>query len=266
MTAGPSDSRSQFVNKLSLKAKNNRLVKLVFKTPWMGIYPSYQQALAAIPADSRIGYNQQETFDVFRTLPIDRVRPADYPIMLHLRELLRENQNLVDLGGSIGMMYYTTKKYLTLPEGLEWVVCDVPKMTDAGRELAAREADRSRQLHFVNDLGSAGNADVLFSSGALQFIEKPLPELLKELPQLPPAVLINRIPAWDYEPFATIHDIGFCLAPYQIFNRPNFISAMQAIGYTLADSWSCPESTFSVRFHPRIRLSAYSGFYFSLPR
>ncbi|HEV2275802.1 MAG TPA: methyltransferase, TIGR04325 family, partial [Acidobacteriaceae bacterium] len=190
-------------------------------------------------------------------------RPADYPILLHLRELLRPGGRLVDFGGNIGMAYYTARKYYRIPSPLEWVVCDVPKVIEAAKTVAAREADAESPLKFTTDLRDAGRCDIFFSSGTLQFIERPLPALLQELPQLPSSVLINRIPVWDRQALATIHDIGFCFAPYQVFNRQRFLESMQAIGYRLVDTWSCPESTFSIRFRPYLRLNAYQGFYFS---
>ncbi len=248
---------------LGLRLINNPLLKLVFKTPWIGIYPSFSAALAAIPTQARIGYNQEKTREIFMSYPIDRMRPADYPILLHLRELLRPGSRLVDLGGNNGMACYTAQKYFKLPSPLEWVVCDVPAIIEAAKEVAVREGESSRFLRFTTELKDAGACDIFFSSGSLQFIEPPLPELLRQLPELPPAVLINRIPVWDREAIATIHDIGFCVAPYQIFNRQEFTGGMERIGYRLADTWTCPESTFSIRFRPHIRLDAYQGFYFS---
>ncbi len=245
-----------------LRAKNNRLVKLVFKTPWIGMYATYADALSAIPSEAHIGYNQQDTIKVFCEYPIDKVRPADYPVMLHLRGILKPGDRLIDLGGSTGMMCYTTQKYFTLPEGVEWIVCDVPKMVQAGLLVAERESDKSSPLRFVTSLAEAGKGRIFFTSGALQYIEKPLPELLRELPTLPEFLLINRIPARNQKAFSTIQDIGFCLTPYQIFNRAEFVASLEALGYELVDTWSCPESTFSVRFRPNIRLHAYAGFFF----
>ena len=248
---------------LQFRVINSRLVKLVFKTPWIGRFDSYQAALAAIPNSLRIGYNQRETYEVFKGLPIDTVRPADYAIMLHLRNLLQPGTRLVDLGGSIGMACYTAQKYFPFPPSVSWTVCDVPQMVEAGKEVAAREHGQSVVPQFVTDLKDAGACDIFFSSGALQFIETPLPEILKGLPKLPQTVLINRIPAWDQPAFATMHDIGFCVAPYQIFNRAAFVAGMEAAGYKVNDEWNCPESTFSLRFHPSVRLNGYRGFYFS---
>jgi putative methyltransferase (TIGR04325 family) len=210
-----------------------------------------------------VGYNQDKTREIYSNYPIDRMRPADYPILLHLRELIRSGGRLIDLGGNIGMACYTAQKYYDLPFPFEWVLCDVPQVIEAAKEVAIREGEASRYLRFVTDLKDAKKCDIFFSSGALQFIEPPLPTLLGQLEELPSSVLINRIPVWDREAFATLHDIGFCIAPYHIFNRQAFTRSMEEIGYRLVDTWPCPESSLSIRFHPYLRLNAYQGFYFS---
>ncbi len=252
------------VKRFSLLARNNRIVKLVFKTSWIGIYPTFGEAQAGIPDEAQAGYDRESTRDVFTTLPIDRVRPADYAVMLHLRLLMKDGGKLLDLGGSIGMMCYTVQKYFSLPSSFQWTICDVPRMVEAGKLVALREGEKSKPIRFITDLSHAEQPDIFFSSGALQYIEAPLASLLSNLPALPQAVLINRIPVWEHKFMATIQDIGFCMAAYCVFNRSELIASMEALGYRLVDEWPCLESTFSVRFHPSIRLNAYTGFYFSL--
>ena len=251
------------MNKFTQKLLKSPPLSRVFKTPWIGIYPNFAAALAAIPEDNRVGYNQEETKAVFSQVPTTRVRSADYPILLHLRNLLKPGMRVVDLGGNIGMAYYTALKYYPLPDPLTWTISDVPAVTDTGLKVAEREGEKSKALRFVNRLEDAGAADIFFSSGTLQFIEEPLPVLLKKLPELPKVVLINRIPTWHRKAIATIHDIGFCVCPYQIFNHKDWLQSMLDAGYELTDDWACPESTFSVRFRPDLRLHAYHGFYFT---
>lgn len=251
------------MNRFTQKLITSPPLSLVFKTPWIGIYPSWSAALAAIPPDNRVGYNQEETKAVFSRVPTTRVRSADYPILLHLRNLLQPGMRLVDLGGNIGMAYYTALKYYPLPDPLEWVICDVEAVTETGRGVAVREGEKSKALRFVNRLEDAGHCDIFFSSGTLQFLEEPLPAHLKKLPELPKKLLINRIPVWDRKAIATIHDIGFCICPYCIFNRSEWVKSVEDLGYELVDDWPCPESTFSIRFRPDLRLNSYHGFYFS---
>jgi putative methyltransferase (TIGR04325 family) len=250
------------MNKFTQKLLKSPPLSLVFKTPWIGIYPTWSAAHAAIPPDNRVGYDQEETKAVFSRVPTVRVRSADYPILLHLRNLLKPGMRVVDLGGNIGMAYYTALKYYSLPDPLEWVICDVPAVTETGQGVAQREGEKSKALRFVNRIEDAGKADIFFSSGTLQFLEDPLPVVLKKLPELPRVVLINRIPTWDRKAIATIHDIGFCVAPYLIFNQNEWVESVEKLGYRLVDDWPCPESTFSIRFRPDLRLKSYHGFYF----
>jgi putative methyltransferase (TIGR04325 family) len=218
--------------------------------------------MAAIPPENRIGYNQEETKAVFSSVPTTRVRSADYPILLHFRNLLKPGMKVVDLGGNIGMAYYTALKYFPLPDPLEWMICDVPALIETAKLVAEREGEKSKALRYVNSIEEAGTCDILFSSGTLQFLEEPLAVLLRKMPELPKTLLINRIPMWDRKAIATIHDIGFCVCPYCIFNRQEWIQSIKELGYELVDDWPCPESTFSVRFRPDLRLNAYHGFYF----
>ncbi|WP_263360175.1 methyltransferase, TIGR04325 family [Acidicapsa ligni] len=233
------------------------------------MYSSFAAALAAIPTECRIGYDQEETKNVFLHYPTARVRPADYPILLHIRNLAKPGGRVLDLGGNIGMAYYTTLKYFPLPESFSWIVCDLPKVIEAGKEVAQREGNPSAGLKFIAtpDLpglsGADGKFDIFFSSGTLQYIETPVAETLRQLPELPETVLINRIPTWEKAPLFTVQDIGFCICPYQIFNHQAFVKSIEDLGYRLVDDWNCPESTFSVKFHPKVRLNSYHGFYFT---
>jgi putative methyltransferase (TIGR04325 family) len=257
------------MHRLTLKLLKSPPLSSIFKTPWIGMFSSFQAALAAIPPDARIGYDQDETKQVFLHYPTTRMRSADYPILLHILNLAKQGGKVLDLGGNIGMAYYTALKYYALPEGFTWTVCDLPKVIDTGRQVAKREGDLSAGLRFVStdDLetisGTDGQFDIFFSSGTLQYIETPVAEILRQLPQLPETLLINRIPTWSSPPLFSMQDIGFCICPYQIFNHQSFVKSVEDLGYRLADDWECPESTFSVRFHPKVRLNAYHGFYFT---
>ena len=252
---------------LQLRAVSHPLLKRIFKTPWIGRYRSFEEARKATPSLAVAGYNQKDIGEMFKTWPVDRMRPADYAVLMHLQRLLKPGGRLVDLGGAIGMACYTAQKFSPLPAGFEWLLCELPAMLEAAKDVAEREGAKSAPLRYISSLNDAGAVDIFFSSGALHYIETPLATMLSEMDALPPSVLINRIPVWDRERLVTLavlHNNDYCLTPYQVFNRQQFVASMEAIGYALVDHWTAPESTFSVRFHPRTRLKAYQGFYFSL--
>lgn len=258
------------MNQLALKLVRKFPWSLFSRNPsfghvntWVGVFPSWSAAMAAIPSDNPVGYDHGAATEVYTSYPTALVRQSDYAVLLHLRNLVQAGMRVVDVGGSIGSACYIAQKYFTLPENFEWVVFDVPAVLDAGRAVALREGEKSTVLRFVPDLTEAGECDVFLSTGALQLIENPLPELLQKLPSQPSHILINRIPVWDGDPIVTLNDMGFSLAPYYLFNRNQWVSAVEKLGYRLVDEWACPESNFFViRFHPRTRLNAYRGFYF----
>jgi putative methyltransferase (TIGR04325 family) len=230
---------------------------------WIGVYPSWAAALAGIPSGNPVGYDQAEAKAMFSKYPTDLVRPSDYAVLVHLRNFATPGMRVIDAGGSIGQAYYIALKYFPLPQGVEWVIFDVPAVLEAGLAVAVREGEKGNALRFVATPRDAGPCDVFFSSGSLQLIEESLPEMLQQLPALPQHVLINRIPVWEREAVVTLNDMGFSLAPYNVFNHDEWVRSVEQLGYRLVDEWKCPESNFfSIRFQPGMRLEAYSGFYF----
>ena len=257
------------MNQWTLKVVKKLPWSLVSKGPrfgyanqWVGMYPTWAAAMAAIPKNNPVGYDQDAAREMFKQYPTSLVRPSDYATVVHLRNFLRPGIRVVDVGGSIGTAYYIAGKYFPLPDPMEWTIYDVPAVLDAGRHVAEREGERGKGLRFLEKLEDGGKFDAFFSSGSLQLIEETLPQLLKKLDGLPEHVLINRIPVWDQPAYVCLNDMGFSFAPYNIFNRSQWVGAMEELGYELIDSWACPESKFTVRFKPKTRLSAYSGFYF----
>jgi len=258
-----------FMKQWMLKLLKSPALSLIFRSgrfgysPCMGVFPSWSAAVAAIPPNIRVGFDQEESKTVFTNFPTTLVRPSDYPMLMHLREIVKPGMRVVDLGGSIGVAYYNAIKYFPWPEKFEWILCDVPAVIEAAREVALREGAKSASLGFVSDLADAGACDIFVSTGSLQLIEDSLPKLLSKLPQLPQKLLINRVAVWEGEDIFTLSDMGYSLCPYKVANRQRWVQSVEQLGYKLIDDWSCPESTLYIRFHRSLRLHAYHGFYFS---
>jgi putative methyltransferase (TIGR04325 family) len=251
------------MNQITYQLINNPPLSLIFKARCLGVYPSFEAARAAIPAGCRTNYNQEEGEQFYRGYPTTRVRPSDYPVLLHLRNLVKPGGRLIDLGGNNGMACYTALRYYPLPDGFEWTLCDLPNIIELARETAEREGDKSKHLRFTSDLREAGVCDIFLSSGCLQEIEAPLADLLRLLPQLPTSVIINRIPVWGREAIVTLRMPGSYLFPYKYFSRKAFVESVEQLGYQLIDDWDCPESSTSIRFNRHLRINQFHGFYFA---
>ena len=68
----------------------------------------------------------------------------------------------------------------------------------------------------------------------------------------------------DRPTFYTTQDIGPSACAYRIGNRGELMSSLEGLGYTLVDSWACPESRCSVLFRPSLKVRNYAGMYFRL--
>lgn len=223
-----------------------------------GVFPTFQAARANIPARLPVGYADHPDNTKIHLHLLGVVQPSDYAIMYWLGPLLAEHRYVFDFGGNLGVSYYAFEKYLHFPPELRWVICDVPAVVAAGRELALER--KAAHLEFTAEFSGVDGFDVLFTSGTLQLIEQDLSTLLSALKKRPRHLLINRVPLSDRPTYFTVVDKRIC-SPYRIANRTEFIGSLERLGYELIDSWNCCESSCRILFHPGRKVSPYSGMY-----
>ena len=176
------------------------------------------RAPALEAARQRLGAAQTRTEAAGRLYRdnLKRIRVSDYPLVYWLGRLLADgHRRIFDLGGHIGISYYGFRHYLDYPSGLEWKVHDVPAVMAAGRKWAA-EHDPSRQLSFADASGDADGQDILVSTGALQYLDYTLPELLQRLQKKPTHVLLNLTPMHPTRAFFTLQNMGIAICPYRV--------------------------------------------------
>lgn len=230
--------------------------KILFR----GVYSSFEEARAAAPIGRHVGYDNVPAASMFRDA-LDRVFPADYPPLFWLSRALRAGVRTVfDFGGHVGVKYYAFSRYLDYPPDLRWTVCEVPAVAEAGRALAAERGTSS--LSFVTDSAAADGADLFYSSGALQFIEPSLPDLLEPLAHPPAHVLVNSTSYWDKPTFYTLQNSGTAFCAYKVEHLPSLLDHMSRIGYRLVDRWLNPAKSCVVPHHPDHAVHGYTGLYF----
>jgi putative methyltransferase (TIGR04325 family) len=222
-----------------------------------GIFPSFEAAARKIPAGRPLGYDNP----VSATRMLSEwlaVHPSDYPVLFWLAKLLPGNKTVFDWGGSVGIKYFAFRPYLDYACDLAWFVGEVPAVVALGREIASRES--APALRFTTGFDGLASADILLASGVLQFVENPF-AFLRAQPQLPRHVIVNKTPIYDQPSAVTLHNMGTSFCPYQLFNRAEFISGVEALGYRVADEWRSPGVGCDIPFHPEHSIGAYSGFY-----
>ncbi len=225
-----------------------------------GVYPKFAAARAAAPKGRKLGYDNQESSNLYPYL-LDFTKISDFAALFYFTQLVGPGTRIFDFGGNTGVLYYSYQRRWKLPGNVTWTVCDVPAVIEAGQELAKTRP--SPGLSFTSEFADAAGSDLLLTSGTIQYVEESLPTLLTKLGRRTPKhILANRIPLWDKPAIATLQNLGPVTCPYQIFNRQEFLAGMEGAGYRVADTWECPESGISVRWHPSARLRGYTGILF----
>lgn len=106
-------------------------------------------------------------------------------------------------------------------------------------------------------------ADIIFSSGTLQYLDYKLKDLLVSYAIKPRHIIINNIPATSTKSYWTVQNIGYAFTPYQIFSLDSLFDQLRSLGYEVVDQWSFPRE-IDVPFHPELCVSNYHGFYLRL--
>jgi putative methyltransferase (TIGR04325 family) len=234
--------------------------------PWArrfrGVYASFNEAERAAPATKPVGYDNPAAAKFME--PWGNLLPSDYPVLFWMQRALQESPSLLDIGGYVGISYYSYRRYLNYPDNIDWIIQDVPAVVAAGVEIARHQ--HSPGLSFTADITSALRPQTVLAAGSLQFIEKAFAGLLLQMGSLPTHLIVNKTPLTDLPDFVTLQDLGPAVCPYKILNRTKFIDSIKALGYELVDSWANTDLSCGIPFHLAHSVKSYSGLYFKLSR
>lgn len=224
-----------------------------------GVYPSFETAQDSAPEGSSTGYDNEEAASYYRER-LNRIYPADYPVIFWLRELFERGVDRVfDLGGHVGVAYYAYQKYLKFPDTLQWRICDVPEVCESGRQLAKERGVTN--LTFTSDFSDASEFSILFTSGATQYLECSLAERFRNLSKVPDHLIYNLVPLTPHDTFYTLQTIGVSFCPYRVESHSAFHTELEGLDYKLIDAWENPEKECFIPFHPERSLDHYNGGY-----
>jgi len=224
-----------------------------------GVYSSFAEVERAAPSVKPLGYDKANTTTWYLNKH-EKLSSEDYPVLFWLQSAFRDSRSIFAIGGHLGVAYYGFAKILSYPANLDWTICEVPSVAAAGEALA-RERGRTN-LKFVTSSAQTEGADIVLTCGALQYIDTPsLAETVASFALRPRHLIIDRIPVYDGAAFITRQNIGSAYCPYRIFNRQEFVRSLEALGYSLIDSWQ-KNRAFRIPRHPERAFDHYTGFYF----
>ncbi|AKJ30730.1 TIGR04325 family methyltransferase [Caldimonas brevitalea] len=225
---------------------------------FMGVYARFEDAAAAAPSGGRVGYDNQESAELYTP----EIYPYDYPALFWLQRSFDEGLRTVfDLGGHVGIKYYAFRRHLRLPVGLQWMVCDVPAVVARGRALAEGRG-LGEELRFTTSMSDASGFDVLYASGSLQYLPRRLGELLADLESLPRRIVLNITAVHPTTTYYTLNSIGTAFCPYRVQARDELLDEVSSFGYVKRDAWENPAKLLVLPFRRGLSLDHYSGFCF----
>src|SRR3546814_15515822 len=97
--------------------------------------------------------------------------------------------------------------------------------------------DPDKRLTFTNDFTDADGCDVLITTGALQYLETSLPEMLQGLVVKPTHVLVNMVPLHPRLDYFTLQNMGIAICPSRVMCLTDFVREMLALDYGQAALW-----------------------------
>ena len=225
-----------------------------------GAWSSRDAALAALPPEERRGYDAPSVAEVsFAAMCAMEV--WDYPVLHWLYRLLPGAPRLLDAGGHMGTKRIAFAPHLPL-DGVAWTVLDTPAIAAAGR--AARMAGRvPADLAFCDRAEDTPGADILLASGLLQYLDRPLTELVEALPVRPKHIVLNKVATRDGPEVVTHERLDRVRVPYRIRDRAAWERELAALGYVLRDAWTVPALGHRIPTHPWLGLSTSRGYVLS---
>lgn len=225
-----------------------------------GVFDTAEQALLSRPKGRPVGYDNVESAALY----FSRMRHEtyDYPAMFWIEKSIQAGmQTVFDVGGHIGIKFYAFAGPLNFPPSLRWTVCDVPAVARRG-EAVAKARGAGPQLAFTTDYGALEGTDLLFASGALQYLPMSLWEWLAGTARPPRRIIINTTPVHASRDFFTLNSIGTAYCPYRVFSEGTLLTKVQAAGYAVTDRWINDGKALLIPGHAEFNLTHYSGYCF----
>jgi len=147
------------------------------------------------------------------------------------------------------------------PANLLWRVIDMPAVAQRGRDFAAARG-AAGALQFSSEIGDVDGMQVLYASGALQYLPQTLAEILAGLARKPRRIIVNTTPIHATKSFFTLNSIGTAFCAYRVQSHREFVGAVTAQGYELRHEWRNIGKPLRLPFEPGYGLEDYTGFCF----
>lgn len=243
----------------SRRALHERRVRQGTAWQFWGVFQTRDDALKAAHELGHlpVGYDNPGVAQRGRDT-YERFHSFDYPALLWLARGFEQGaRTVVDLGGHLGAKFRVYRQVWVFPQDIRWTVCETGDVVEASLDLPPE--DRPAELRFTTDRSCLADADILFASGVLQYLELPLSAILAALPARPQRLVLNKVPLSDGPDIWTLQQAGGVLVPYGVSNRIAFIDSLTRLGYRVLDRWNVPEYAARIPFAKGYGTTSNSG-------
>ena len=189
---------------------------------------------------------------------------TDYPLLFWLFRSYEPGLRVLELGGSLGQLFYGLHRRAPLPDDAVWTIAELPNAVEFGREIADQ-----RGLSFIesDQIGDAAPCDLFVTAGRFNMLRRnmkeDLPEILNNLQALPPQVIVHNTSMHLESEWWTRQNLGVVEVPYRIYSQSRMIEDMARLGYRQTAAWG-HERPVHIPFHLDLAVERYLGFRFEL--
>jgi putative methyltransferase (TIGR04325 family) len=164
---------------------------------------------------------------------------------------------VLDFGGAAGGEFIALCQHSSRFKDFQWTVVELSKLA----VLAKREiSPRVPGLRFVSRLVDAGPFDLLYTSGALQYVAHWQAELSDLLAHEPACIVCTRVPIYHERSFVTCQNAGETRYPAWVWSRADFVSPIELAGYRLVSEFYVPQDRLILE--GKTLIDKFSGFIF----
>ena len=175
-------------------------------------------------------YKEINIKDLYSTF--EKRKELDNVCMNFLQNSIGDNDKILDFGGGIGYAFYLAKYKDILPQNIKWTVCELENILKVGKKFA-KDSNENR-IEFIEGIDSNTNFNILFSSGAFQYIDKFFMEEI--ISKNYTYIILDRFPLSENKTFLSIQNQGGGLyVKHYIYNKNEFINILKKYGYCLIE-------------------------------
>jgi putative methyltransferase (TIGR04325 family) len=157
-------------------------------------------------------------------------RFSSLPLLISSISNNNNKVSILDFGGGPGTQYEMLKAYTCDNLKIDYSIVETKETVLAGRRLFKND----RNISFHTDfLSVRSNIQIAYSNSAIQYIDDWEAVIAKMVENNPDYLLLDDVPAGDFESFTALQDYYGSRIPHRFFNIDETVEKISKNGYNL---------------------------------